>query len=103
MGLARLELPLKPLTVERHTLTGPRPLTVWRWYRVGDVYTANDYVGKLLQSLDRLQLDRSDAAVILVAAAVDAQGQPPMDAVKGFVGDLLPALGKAIDKSLGLP
>jgi exosortase A len=102
-GLARLDLPLKPLSVERYSLTGPRPLTVWRWYRVGDVYTANDYMGKLLQSLDRLRLDRSDAAVVLVAAGVDAHGQPPVDAVNGFVGELLPALGKAIDKSLGLP
>jgi EpsI family protein len=101
-GLARLDLPLKPLTVERYTLTGPRAIAVWRWYRVGDVYTANDYMGKLLQALDRLTLDRSDAAVILVAAAVDAQGQPPADAVIGFVGELLPALGTAVDRSLGL-
>jgi exosortase A len=102
-GLARLDLPLKPLSVVRYSLTGPRPLAVWRWYRVGDVYTANDYVGKLLQSLDRLRLDRSDAAVILVAAGVDTHGQPPTETVNGFVADLLPALDKAIDKSVGLP
>ncbi len=39
---------------------------VWKVYRLGSFYTANDYVGKLVQALNALVLHRRDGAIVFV-------------------------------------
>ncbi|MYM62029.1 exosortase A [Pseudomaricurvus sp. HS19] len=39
---------------------------VWKVYRLGNFYTANDYVGKLAQALNSLLLHRRDGAIVFV-------------------------------------
>ena len=82
-------------------LRGPQSLAVWRWYRIGARYTTNPYLAKLYQAIDRLTLNRTDAAIILVAAPLDAQDRPPEAEVRAFVRDFVPALSQALDASVG--
>jgi EpsI family protein len=89
------------LTVESYRLSGPRPIAVWRWYRVGSRYTASPYLAKLYEALYRLRMGRTDGAVIVVAAPLDARGQPPVDALQDFVRQMLPELSGALDASVG--
>jgi EpsI family protein len=82
-------------------LRGPQSLAVWRWYRIGARYTTNPYLAKLYQAIDRLTLNRTDAAIVLVAAPLDARDQPPEAEVRNFVRDFVPALSHALDASVG--
>jgi EpsI family protein len=89
------------LPVEAFWLRGPQSLAVWRWYRIGSRYTTNPYLAKLYQAFDRLTLDRTDGAIVIVAAPLDARDQPPEAAVQAFVRDFVPALSAALDASVG--
>jgi len=89
------------LAADTFMLRGPKSLMVWRWYRIGARYTANPYIAKLYQALDRLTLDRTDGAIVMVAAPVDGRDQPPEAEVQEFVRDFLPALSAALDASVG--
>lgn len=100
-GAARLETAGGLVDVDTFRVRGPESLAVWRWYRIGGRYTTNPYVAKLYQAVDRLTLDRTDGAIVHVAAALDAQDRPPEVEVKAFVGQLLPALSAALDRSVG--
>lgn len=83
------------------TLRGPQSLAVWRWYRMGARYTTNPYAAKLYQAFDRLTLDRTDGAIIIVAAPMDARDQAPKAEVSEFVRAFLPVLSAALDASVG--
>jgi hypothetical protein len=48
-----------------------------------------------------LTLDRSDGAVVLVAAPLDARDQAPEAEVGAFLRDFVPALSAALDASVG--
>jgi exosortase A len=89
------------LPVEAFWLRGPQSLAVWRWYRIGSRYTTNPYLAKLYQAFDRLTLDRTDGAIVIVAAPLDARDQPPEAALQAFVRDFVPALSAALDASVG--
>lgn len=89
------------LDTDAFWLRGPQSLAVWRWYRIGARYTTNPYLAKLYEATDRLTLDRTDAAIILVAAPLDAKDRPPESDVRAFVAALVPALSKALDASVG--
>ena len=89
------------LVTDAFWLRGPQSLAVWRWYRIGSRYTTNPYLAKLYQALDRLTLDRSDGAVVLVTAPLDARDQPPEAEVQAFLRDFVPALSAALDASVG--
>jgi hypothetical protein len=58
-------------------------------------------VAKLYQAIDRLTLSRTDAAIVFVAAPLDARDQPPETEVRDFVRDFVPALSHALDASVG--
>jgi exosortase A len=89
------------LVTDAFWLRGPQSLAVWRWYRIGSRHTTNPYLAKLYQALDRLTLDRSDGAVVLVTAPLDARDQPPEAEVRAFLRDFVPALSAALDASVG--
>jgi len=90
-----------PLNTDAFLLRGPQSLAVWRWYRIGARYTTNPYLAKLYQAIDRLTLNRTDAAIVLVAAPLDAQDRPPEPEVRAFVRAFVPALSQALDASVG--
>ena len=89
------------LETDRFTLRGPQPLAVWRWYRIGARYTANPYLAKLYQAVDRLTLNRTDGAIVMLAAPIDAFGKPPEAEVREFMLGFLPRLSAALDASVG--
>ena len=100
-GAARFETAEGPLDADVLRVRGPQSLAVWRWYRIGSRYTNNPYVAKLYQAVDRLTLSRTDGAIVLVAAPLDAQERPPEAEVRAFVHDLLPALSETLDGAIG--
>lgn len=100
-GRERFDTGDGPLGVDSFRVRGPQSLAVWRWYRIGARNTTNTYVAKLYQAWDRLTLDRTDGAIVVVAAPLDARDQPPEAEVRAFVRDLVPVLSRALDASVG--
>jgi exosortase A len=100
-GEARFDSAEGPVAAETFVVRGPQSLTVWRWYRIGTRYTTNHYLAKLYQAVDRLTLNRTDGAIVVVAAPLDARDQPPEAEVRAFLRDFVPALSAALDASVG--
>ncbi len=100
-GQARFDTAEGELVTDAFWVRGPQSLAVWRWYRIGAQYTTNPYVAKLYQALDRLLLNRSDGAIVLLAAPLDAHDRPPEAEVRAFMRDFVPALSAALDASVG--
>lgn len=98
---ALLDVGDRGLETDTFSLRGPQPLAVWRWYRMGSRYTANPYLAKLFQALDRLTLDRTDGAIVMVAAPLDAHEQPATAEVEDFLSAFLPALSLTLDTAVG--
>ena len=90
-----------PLAADTFRVRGPQSLAVWRWYRIGARYTTNPYLAKLYQAIDRMTLNRTDGAVVVVAAPLDAEDRPPEAEVRAFIRDFVPALSHALDASIG--
>jgi len=68
-----------------------------RWYRLGDKYTANPYIGKLLGGLAKLTFDRRDGAYITVTTRVDDEAKLPFDTLQDFINTMLPGLEAQLD------
>jgi exosortase A len=100
-GRARLDTYDGHMAVDTFRVRGPQSLAVWRWYRIGSRDTTNPYLAKLYQALDRLTLDRTDGAIVVVAAPLDSRDQSPDAEVAAFIRDLVPALSRALDASVG--
>lgn len=100
-GQARFDTAEGGLLTDAFWVRGPQSLAVWRWYRIGARYTTNPYVAKFYQALDRLLLRRTDGAIVLLAAPLDAHDRPPEAEVRAFLHDFIPALSAALDASVG--
>ena len=78
-------------------------LLVWRWYRIGDQYTANDYVAKFYELSARLLENRRDGAIITLAVPIDFPGESEQMAVaeemlQRFIHTMLPELESSLDR-----
>jgi len=72
-------------------------LVVWRWYWVNGQYIVNPYWGKLLQATSRLLGRGDDAAIVIVYAPYDERSQDAEQALKDFVGTMLPAITRSLE------
>ena len=81
---------------------GGRELLVLRWYRIGDRYTANPYLGKLWGGLAKLSFSRRDGAYITVTTPVDDEGNLPFDTLQNFINAMLPGLDAQLDRVVGI-
>jgi len=72
-------------------------LLVWRWYWVDGQYIVNPYWGKLLQAKSRLLGRGDDAAIVIVYATYDERPQDAEQALKAFVGAMLPAITRSLE------
>jgi exosortase A len=72
-------------------------LLVWRWYWVDGQYIVNPYWGKLLQAKSRLLGRGDDAAIVIIYAPYDDRPQVAEQALKDFVGAMLPAITRSLE------
>jgi EpsI family protein len=100
-----LPLPQGSLEVSQHELgrrSGER-LLVWSWYQIGDWQGSNPYLAKVVEVWRRIFQGRSDGALIAVAAPFADAPQPAEEALRRFVGDMLPAIRASVEGALGEP
>jgi len=72
-------------------------LLVWRWYWVDGQYIVNPYWGKLLQAKSELLGHGDDGAVVIVYAPYDDRPLDAEQALKDFVGTMLPAITRSLE------
>lgn len=61
------------------------PFLVWSWYWIGGRFVASDYVGKLLQAQDKLQMRGDDGAVLMVFAPYASNPEEAREAMRAFL------------------
>jgi exosortase A len=105
VGNDRRELTLATRTIEvKETLLkgGNKQLLIWSWYRIGERYTSNKYVAKLLEGFNRLTFGRQDEGEIIVAMEfnenIDSADQVVV--LQSFVKSLLPNVEKSVDSKV---
>ncbi|OUS11274.1 hypothetical protein A9Q89_09540 [Gammaproteobacteria bacterium 53_120_T64] len=77
-------------------------LLTLRWYRLGEQYTANPYVGKLWGGLAKLTFARRDAAYITVTTRVDDSVAMSLATLQDFIEVMLPGLETQLDRVVGV-
>ena len=83
----------RPLQVRETRLRGPDgALVAWQWYWIDGGFTANDYLGKLLQAKERLLMRGDDGAGILVYARYEENPEAARAALRSFIAAQLPSL-----------
>nr|WP_314624500.1 exosortase A [uncultured Noviherbaspirillum sp.] len=87
----------RQLQVRETRLRGPDgALVVWQWYWIDGGFTANDYLGKLLQAKERLLMRGDDGAGIMVYARFDENPDTARAALRSFLAAQLPAMESAL-------
>jgi len=97
-----VDLAGQPTVVLQGRLQSARQnLVTWRWYRIGDLYTSNDYLGKLLEAKEKILGGSTDEAGIVVATAYDDDAETGAKALQRFVNVMLPFLEKSLARDIG--
>ena len=103
-GRAAVEISLdgSPVEVRQAKIVsrGQR-LLVWYWYRVGDHYTSNPYLAKILEALNRLTGGRRDGSFIVVSTPYEEKMQEAVPVLQGFLDAMLPAMERSLDGAAG--
>ena len=87
----------RQLQVRETRLRGPDgALVVWQWYWIDGGFTANDYLGKLLQAKERLLMRGDDGAGVMVYARFDENPDTARAALRSFLAAQLPAMESAL-------
>ncbi|MEZ0152398.1 MAG: exosortase A [Candidatus Reddybacter sp.] len=105
VGRSKVALNLAGNTVEvdqAHIKGSGSNLLTLRWYRLGDKYTANPYIGKLLGGVVKLTFGRRDGAYITVTTRIDDEANLPFDTLQDFINIMLPGLEAQLDRVVGL-
>ncbi|MES2103858.1 MAG: exosortase A [Pseudomonadota bacterium] len=83
----------RQLAVRETQLKGPSgPMVVWHWYWLANTYTANNYVGKLLQTREKMLMAGDDGASILVYAPFHENPEEARAALRNFLNANLDAI-----------
>ena len=105
VGRSKVTLNLAGDTVEvdqAHIKGSGSNLLTLRWYRLGDKYTANPYIGKLLGGVAKLTFARRDGAYITVTTSVSDEANMPFDTLQDFINTMLPGLEAQLDLVVGV-
>lgn len=90
------------LGVREAVLQGPDgAMLVWQWYWIGNTFTANDYVGKMLQAKDKLLLRGDDGAAILLSTPDTGDIEQARLPLRAFVNAHLSAIEAALTAARG--
>lgn len=99
-----IDIASESVSVDQTLIKGPDvTLLVWSWYRIGEYYTANKYVAKLLEGLAKISFSRSDAGKIIVAIPYDDSTKQAERAIllQTFITEMMPGVERTIDKAAG--
>jgi exosortase A len=97
-----IDLNRKAGTVLQGQLQSPRQrLLTWRWNRIDGRYTANDYVGKLLEAKAAILGGETDEAGIVIATEYDGDPRAAAAVLQRFVDALLPSLEETLSRATG--
>ena len=92
----------QPLEVRQAKIVSrDKRLLTWHWYRVGDHYTSNPYLAKVLEALNRLAGGRRDGSFIVVSTPYLEKTEEAVSLLQGFLDAMLPAIGRSLDKAAG--
>ena len=93
------------VSVDQTLLKGPeKELIVWSWYRVGEYYTSNEYIAKLLEGWAKVTFSRQDAGKIIVAISIseDEKQEDRLAILQNFVSEIVPEIERVVDKTAGV-
>jgi exosortase A len=82
------------------SINGQR-LLAWYWYRVGDRYTGDQYIGKLYELLERVVAHRRDGVFIAVTTQYDDKEQKAAKRLQAFLVQMLPSIERELDRAVG--
>jgi exosortase A len=75
-------------------------LTVWHWYRLGDRYSSNPYVAKLLEAVARMTGSRQDAAMLVLASPYQMDPEDAILVLQDFLTKMLPGIERNLDDAV---
>ena len=77
-------------------------LLVWSWYRIGEHYTSNRYIAKLLEGFNRLTFARQDEGEVIFALPLNESESIDERSVvlENFVQKMLPQMEKAVERKV---
>ena len=81
---------------EAQIFSGGGQLLAWSWYRIGDLYTSNDYVAKFMEALAALGIKPSGSTRILLVLPI----QDSVSATREQLKDFLREQGAGLDEAL---
>jgi exosortase A len=90
------------MVVNQSRLTSRRGerLLVWNWYRIGDHYTANPYLGKLLEAISYLFAQRRDGSLIVIATDYQEKEGPAVIRLQAFADAMAPTIDAELNRAL---
>lgn len=102
-----LEINSKDIEVEQSHIQGAnKDIFVLRVYRLGNTYTANRYIAKLLEIKSKLLFERQDVAVLIVATNFDSSRpdgeSKAIRVLNQFFNEMTPGLEQSLDRVVGV-
>jgi EpsI family protein len=92
----------QPVRIIQTRLRSPAlRLLVWNWDRLGNTYTANSYLAKLLEAKTRLLGQRDDATAIILSTPYEDKSDTAAAALQEFIDDMLPAIEASLKHTAG--
>lgn len=86
------------LAVRESTLSGAGSrMLVWNWYWVDGRYTANDYLGKVLQVKQKALQGSDDGAAVMVFSPYEEKPEVARAAMRAFLAENLARVDAALD------
>jgi exosortase A len=75
-------------------------LLAWYWYRVGNRYTGDQYIGKFDELLERVFAHRRDGAFIAVTTQYEDKEQGAAKRLQAFLDQMLPSIERELERAL---
>ncbi len=86
-------------TIRQTLLRSPdQRLLVWDWNRLGNEYTVNPYLAKLLLAKAKLTGQHDDGAAIIIATPYAGSSEAAAATLQSFADEMLPAIDSSLDR-----
>lgn len=86
-----------PFTVHQNQLHASKErLLIWRWFWLIDHETADPYVAKMIQALNRVRGNGDDGAEIIIAASYEHDLEEAAVVLREFITDMQPVIARKL-------
>ena len=100
-GSVKVQLPGGDTLVDQaQILDSGHQLLAWSWYRIGDLYTSNDYVAKFAEALAALGIKPEGSYRLLLVFPVQGSVSATQAQMQGFLLGLGAGLDEALQQDL---